>query len=198
VRILFVNACVRGEQSRTLGLCREALAELKERLPQAQVEEVCLDTENIGPLRSGDLAQRNVLEEAGEFSHPLFRYARQFAQADVILMGTPYWEYQFPALLRCYLEHISVCGITFAYGENGASYGKCQGKHLLYVTTSGGPIGDKNCGYDYVRTLCGEMLGVRDFSFVSAQGLDVWGADVPALLAQAREDLRKTIRSWAL
>lgn len=57
--------------------------------------------------------------------------------ADVILVGAPYWEYQFPALLRCYVEHISVSGLTFAYGEDGRPHGLCKGDRLFYLTTAG-------------------------------------------------------------
>ena len=116
-----------GEASRTLGLCRAALEEIRAKYPQGEITELCLDQEELLPLHSDTLAQRNQLEHQGDFSNPMFRYARQFAQADLILIGAPYWEYQFPALLRCYIEHISVNGLTFAYGEDGRPHACARG-----------------------------------------------------------------------
>ena len=146
MKVLFVNCCIRGEASRTLRLCRVAIEAIHTTFPTAEVEELCLDQEALLPLHSDTLAQRHALEVAQAFDHPMFRYARQFAAADVILVGAPYWEYQFPALLRCYVEHISVSGLTFAYGEDGRPHGLCKGDRLFYLTTAGGPILDRNCG----------------------------------------------------
>lgn len=196
MHILFVNSCIRGEQSRTLRLCRTALDEMQKTLSDVTVEELCLDKEEVLPLNSKRLMERHELEEKEEFNNPMFRYAKQFAAADVILVGVPYWEYQFPAMFRCYLEQVSVCGVTFAYTEDGRPKGLCQADRLLYVTTSGGPILHRNCGFDYVKTLCGDMLGIANMEFAAAEGLDVWGTDVEAKLAETEETLRTMIRSW--
>jgi FMN-dependent NADH-azoreductase len=197
LKVLFVNGCIRGEASRTLRLCRTALAAISEKYPDAVTEEVVLDREtDLAPLRSDTLALRHRLEEAGSFDHPIFRYARQFAQADLVVLGAPYWEYQFPALVRCYLEHIAVGGVTFTYKEDGVPHGACRAKRLLYLTTAGGPILDRNCGFDYVKTLCGQMLEIPSIDWVGAECLDVWGEDVEARLTRAEEALRGKIKDW--
>ena len=197
LKVLFVNGCIRGENSRTLRLCRTALEEVETVFPGAEVEEIALDREtDLAPLRSDTLALRGELEEKGDFSHPMFRFARQFAGADVIVLGAPYWEYQFPALVRCYLEHISVGGVTFTYGEDGRPHGLCRAKRLLYLTTAGGPILDRNCGFDYVKTLCGQMLQIPDIDWAGAECLDVWGEDVEARLLQAEDEIRQKISGW--
>lgn len=196
MKILFVDCCIRGEVSRTLGLCRAALDEIARRWPEATVETVSLNDDPPLPMDAELLARRDELSAAGDFTDPTFRFAAQFKEADLIVIGAPYWEFQFPALLRCYLEQISVCGLTFVYGEDGRPQTLCSGKRLLYVTTAGGPIGDRNCGYDYIRILCGDLLGIPAISWGGAEGLDIWGADVPGLLAKAEADLRAQIRSW--
>ena len=90
MKVLFVNCCIRGEASRTLRLCRVAIEVIHTTFPTAEVEELCLDQEALLPLHSDTLAQRHALEVAQAFDHPMFRYARQFAAADVILVGAPY------------------------------------------------------------------------------------------------------------
>ena len=196
MKVLFVNCCVRGEASRTLRLCRAALEQIQETLEDVTIEELDLDKEEILPLNGQRLAQRHALEEKGEFDGPIFRYARQFAAADLIVFGAPYWEYQFPALLRCYLEQISVCGLTFAYTEDGRPKGMCKADRLFYITTAGGPILHRNCGFDYIKILCGDMLGFTQMDWVAAESLDVWGVDVEEQLRQAEVSLRAKIKAW--
>ena len=196
MNILFVNACIRGEASRTLGLCRAALEEIRAKYPQGEITELCLDQEELLPLHSDTLAQRNQLEHQGDFSHPMFRYARQFAQADLILIGAPYWEYQFPALLRCYIEHISVNGLTFAYGEDGRPHGLCNGERIFYITTAGGPILDRNCGFDYLKTLFSNMMSFTKIDYAAAECTDVIGYPVEEELRKTEARLREQIRAW--
>ena len=182
--------------SRTLRLCRVAIEAIHTTFPTAEVEELCLDQEALLPLHSDTLAQRHALEVAQAFDHPMFRYARQFAAADVILVGAPYWEYQFPALLRCYVEHISVSGLTFAYGEDGRPHGLCKGDRLFYLTTAGGPILDRNCGFDYLKTLLGNMMDFKKMDYVAAECTDVIGYPVEEELQKAEEQVRAQIQSW--
>lgn len=193
MNILFVNCCLRGEASRTLRLCRVAVAQLKARFPGAEVTELVLDEEDVRPLNGERLLHRHELEKQERFDDPVFRYARQFAQADLIVMGAPYWEYQFPAMLRCYLEQVSVCGVTFVYTDEGRPKGLCKANRLLYITTAGGPILHRNCGFDYVKTLCGDMFGFTDLDYVAAESLDVIGVDVEAVLQEAEAQLKEKL-----
>ena len=196
MNVLFVNCCIRGEASRTLKLCRTGLEEIQAKYPDAVIEELCLDEEDIRPLHSDTLGQRHELEVAGTLDGPMFRYARQFAAADRIVIGAPYWEYQFPALLRCWVEHVAVGGLTFVYGEDGRPHGLCRGDRILYITTAGGPILDRNCGFDYCKTLFSNMMGFTKFDCVAAECMDVIGYPVEEELAKAEAKLRETIRGW--
>ncbi len=54
-----------------------------------------------------------------QFDDPYFRYARQFAGADEIVIAAPYWDLSFPSVLKVYLEHICITGITFQYTPEG-------------------------------------------------------------------------------
>ena len=179
--ILFVNACVRAE-SRTRALADHVLS-----LLSGQVERVDLNTENI-PILDGDkLERRNNHLNRGELDAPMLRYARQFAQADTIVIAAPYWDLMFPALLKIYLEAITVSGITFKYNE-GRPYSLCRAKRLVYITTAGGPIGEYDFGFQYVSTMAHGFFGIHDVKCVRAEGLDIIGADVEGILARARKE----------
>lgn len=180
---LFVNACLRGEASRTLQLCREYL----EGTPD--VVEVDLAALRPAPLFAEDVERRTQLQNAGDFSDPLFDLAHQFAQADQIVIGAPYWDLSFPAVLKVYFEHVSVCGVCFAYSPEGRPTGLCKAKRVVYVTTCGGPLAVANDGFDYVRDLCGKLLCIPEVNQVAAELLDVVGVDVDAQMDKARAQI---------
>ena len=118
-----------------------------------------------------------------------FNLSKQFATSDVIVIAAPYWDLSFPAVLKNYLEQITVNGLTFRYGEKGIPEGLCKAKRLIYVTTSGGPI-KQNFGYDYVVALAKGFYGIEDVQFVSAEGLDVYGADVGKIIEEAKQSFK--------
>ena len=179
--ILFVNACVRP-QSRTLALARTVLARL-----QGQITTVDLADDPVPLLDRERLAQRNELLAAGHFDAPMFRHAAQFAAADTIVIAAPYWDLMFPALLKAYLEAVTVSGMTFRYTQEGYPASLCKATRLIYVTTSGGYIRDYDFGYQYVSTVARGFFGIQDISCVRAEGLDIAEADVDAILRAAAE-----------
>ena len=119
--ILFVDACVRGERSRTLALARRFLEAYHTRHPESVVKRRSLCENRLSPQYPEVLAQRDELWNAGQLDHEIFAPARQFAAADKIVIAAPFWDLSFPAILKIYLERISVCDITFGYDEVGRS-----------------------------------------------------------------------------
>lgn len=185
--LLFINACVRGQDSRTLVLAEyllERIREVNSRDMAFQIEEIRLSTENLIPLNYERLLRRDELLAAGQISDTMFDYANAVAQADMLVIAAPYWDMSFPASLKIFLELASVVGITFDYADDGTPFGLCAARDMYYVTTSGGYIGECNFGFEYVNALC-RLYGVQETHFVSAQGLDLDGADVEAIMAEA-------------
>lgn len=163
--ILFINACVR-EGSRTLVLAKDVMKDLC-----GAIVEVDLNQEAIQPLGREQLEKREQLIRSGMTDDPMFRYAKQFAVADEIVIAAPFWDLSFPAMLKIYLEQITVSGITFTY-KSGRPEGLCRAKRLTYVTTSGGPILD-DFGYTYVKSLAKSFYGIQSTRAVRAMNLDV-------------------------
>jgi FMN-dependent NADH-azoreductase len=165
VSILFINACVR-ENSRTLVLAQSIMKDMND-----EITEVNLNSENIVPLNRELLKKREHLTSTGNMDDPMFRYAKQFAEADEIVIAAPFWDLSFPSILKMYIEQITVSGITFKYNE-GRPVGLCKAKRLTYVTTSGGPIFE-DFGYTYVKTIAKSFYGVRETKAYRAMNLDV-------------------------
>ena len=129
---LFVNACMRGEDSRTLALCREYLQGKEE------VVEVDLATLGLKPFDAQMVAYRTEKQKAKAWDDPIFDLSHQFAEADEVVIGAPYWDLSFPAALKVYMEHVSVCDIAFHYTEDARCEGICKADRLTYIASCGG------------------------------------------------------------
>lgn len=128
-----------------------------------------------------------------DFSDPAYTPARQFAEADIIVVAAPYWDLSFPAILKAYFEQVNVLGLTFEYTDDGFPRGLCKAKKLVYVTTAGGPIISDEYGYGYVKALAQGFYGIVDVHQVKAEGLDMVGADVEKILSRALEGFKHEI-----
>ena len=110
------------------------------------------------------------------------------------VIAAPFWDLSYPAILKIYLERISVTNITFGYDEQGNNVGLCKAGNLVYITTSGGEIGEKNYGYDYLKGLS-QMFGISRTHCLTAEGLDVWENDPQAILNRAKKQAEKLAAS---
>ena len=182
-KILLINACVRPG-SRTLQLAETLLKELK-----GDVQEVRLHEMSLSALDFRGMTNRNQAVQKKDFSDPVFDAAKQFAAADTIVIAAPYWDLMFPAVLKTYLENITVSGITFRYSEQGRPQSLCKAKALHYVTTSGGFIGQNDFGFSYVEALAQNFFGINEIHRYAAEGLDIFGADVDTILRKARLEI---------
>ena len=188
MKVLFVNACIRKEQSRTLALCRAYLEDLTRRHPEAVVEEVDVENLGIAPLNAQSVALRDSLIAAKDWEHPMLSHARQFAQADRIVVGAPYWDLGFPAALKVYVENVYVTGVTTRFTDQGQE-GLCHADKCVYITSAGG-FPQKNMGAEYLRAIVGHF-GVDGFEYLSADGLDMDDQDPDALMEEALAKVRE-------
>lgn len=181
--ILYINACCR-DNSRTNELAQYLIGSLS-----GNIQLLNLYEENIRPLNALLLSKRDDLLKNGMTDDEMFSLAKQFALADRIIIAAPYWDLMFPSILKVYFENITVCGVTFRYSDKGIPKSLCKAKNLYYVTTAGGFIGTNNFGFDYIKALATGFFGIGDVRFFSAEGLDIYGADVNLIMHKAKENM---------
>ena len=182
-KILMVDACVR-EESRTRGLAEYLMSKL-----EGEKEVIRLIDEPLKPIDGEYVNHRVELINGRAFDHEMFRWAKQFAAADEIVVAAPYWDMSFPSILKGYIEHIEAMDITFGYSDEGVPTGLCRAKKLYYVSTSGGPIYDGNLGFRYMTRLCEDFWGIPETKLFQAELLDVVGKDIPGILEKARKEM---------
>ena len=194
-KLLFIDACVNRGISRTEQLAQALLKEMNQN-GEYEIETLNLEDEDLKLFTGKESALRESLTRAGNFEGPLLIYAKQFAAADRIVVAAPYWDFSFPARMKCYLEQICVTGLTFTFSSKGIPGGLCHADSLHYVTTSGGSIGELNLGYEYLEKLCKVYYGINETVCYTAEGLDIEGNSVEEIMKEAEEKAVQKYRKF--
>ena len=182
--ILFVDACVRKD-SRTKRLAEALLEKLGENVARVSPEDI-----SFGVTDETYLKKRDDLIAKGAFEDDMFALARQFAEADAIVIAAPYWDLSFPAMLKQYIEAINVLGITFEYTPEGFPKGLCKANKLYYVMTAGGNYVPEEFGFGYIKALAQNFYGIENVELIKATGLDIIGADSETIINETINDLK--------
>ena len=184
-KVLFVDCCIRREDSRSKQLADHFIGEIM-KTGEYEVETLCLMDENLSYFSEGFFLQREKLLAEGNLSHPRFRYAHQFAEADKIVIAAPFWDLSFPALLKVYIENLCVDSITFHTDEHGL-HGLCKADHMVFLTARGAFYTDTPLeqGSRYLEQMAG-FFGIEKYDCVAAEGLDIGAWPVEELMDKAK------------
>lgn len=194
-KLLFINGCVREQNSRTLKLANSFLNYFLECHPEYELEQVVLNNLGLKPLDCEMLEQRDKAIVA--HSTDEFELACNFKSADILVIAAPFWEGTFPAAVHTYIEHICVSELTFSLSENGYT-GLCKAEKAVFITTRGGiyeegPAMCDNHASNFLKSVLG-MLGIGEVITVAAEGLDIFGVDVESKLQEAKQKLLSLAR----
>jgi FMN-dependent NADH-azoreductase len=185
-KVLYIKANAKPQgESRTFKISDRFIEEYKKNHPQDEITTLDLYKEDINFLSEEGIKTKY---NPAESNNPLLKYAHEFAAADKYVFAEPLWNLSIPAILKAYIDYICIVGITFKYTADG-SVGLCQGKKALNITTRGGeysagPLAAWEMGDKYLRTIMG-FLGIKDFTTIAAENLDVIGVDVDAAVDKA-------------
>ena len=138
-----------------------------------------------------ELRTRLIAEQ--DFNNAIFHYAKDYVDADMIIIVAPYWDLSFPAILKNYIETVNVNGIVFRYTDKGDVEGLCKAKKLIYITTSGGKIVSDEYGFGYIKELAQNFHGIKDFEYIKAEELDIRDAKVEEILEKTEKKIDKIL-----
>ena len=162
-KVLYIKANIKGEgQSRTFKVSDSFVEEYKKNNPKDEVIVLDLYKEEIDFLRPEDLGAVFGPKNEDSKNHPVLKYAYQFAEADKYIIAAPMWNLSIPAILKAYIDYVSVSGITFKYTAEG-SVGLLNNKKAVYIVARGGEYGHVpyEMGDIYLRTILG-FFGISD------------------------------------
>lgn len=191
-KLVFIDACVRKNDSRTLRIAEAVVAALSERY---QIVRYSIpEMEGIVPL------DPVLFEERGQGSIPSWavQAARDIADADRIVIAAPFWDMSFPAALKCFFEQTSLFDITFT--DNGKTCaGLCKVPKILYITTRGMdiPTGDpREQATPYLKAL-GTLWNLGELTTISACNMDYSNAEeIEAKISACIAEGVELARDW--
>lgn len=188
-KVLYIKANAKPEgQSRSFKVSDSFIEEYKKNNPEDEVITLDLYKENINFLQTEDLQSVFGPKTEESKNHPILKYAYQFAEADKYVISAPMWNLSFPAILKAYIDYVSVTGVTFKYTAEGP-VGLCKDKKALFVSARGGQyVEGKNAelemGERYIRAILG-FFGVTNVQSLTIENLDIMGADVEGIVNEA-------------
>lgn len=165
-KLIVIDACMRDGESRTKRMMEPLVAELGKRY---EVETIVLDGEDYSAVGRKFLKERTN----GYVPEETVKMAQRIAAADRILIAAPFWDMSFPAILKVFIEQMSLFNITFR--DNGKSFdGLCRCEKVLYVTSRGMNIktGDALDGATpYIKAISA-LWGLGEVYVVAAENMD--------------------------
>lgn len=178
-KVLYIKANIKNEgESRTFKVSDSFVEEYKKNNPEDEIITLDLYKENIDFLRADDLGKLFVPKDEESKNNSILKYAYQFADADKYIIAAPMWNLSFPAILKAYIDYVSVSGITFKYTAEGP-VGLLNNKKAVHIVSRGG--GYDNSPYEmgdrYLRTILG-FFGIKDIETIAIDNLDVMGVNV--------------------
>ena len=95
----------------------------------------------------------------------------ELKRADVIVIGTPIYNFAIPASLKAWIDMIVRARVTFKYTENGP-VGLLENKRAIIAVASGGTTMGSEIDFatPYLRHVL-KFIGITDVTFIAADAL---------------------------
>ena len=183
-KILHIISSPQGEASVSKKLGNAIIEKIQAKYPDSLVNERNLTTNlfphldqmQIGswftPAENRSTEQEKAIKISDEA-------IAEMQEADIYVIGAPFYNFAIPSTLKAYLDHITRPGITFRYNEQGKPEGFLKNKKAYIATSSSGVYSEGEFqSFDfvspYLKFLLG-FLGITDVTFIRAEGLRIEG-----------------------
>ncbi|WP_338847231.1 NAD(P)H-dependent oxidoreductase [Massilia sp. W12] len=194
MNILQINSSARSQGSESTRWANALSARLLQQYPHATLElrdlaqdphpildEAALQAIFTPPAqRSPEQAARVALDDA---------LIAQVQRADVLVLGSPMYNFGITVQLKSWFDAIARAGVTFRYGENGPQ-GLLSGKKVYVALARGGM--HKGLPLDiqtsHIQTFLA-FLGMSDVQFIYAEGLNMGPDAAQRAQQQAAEEV---------
>jgi len=183
-KVLHIISSPQGEASVSKKLGNAIIDKIKDKYTDISVTERNLTTKafphldqlQIGswftPAENHSADQVNAIKISDEA-------ITEMQEADIYVIGAPFYNFAIPSTLKAYLDHIARPGITFRYNEQGKPEGFLKNKKAYIAVSSSGVYSEGEYqSFDfvspYLKFLLG-FLGITDVTFIRAEGLRIDG-----------------------
>ena len=165
-KLLYIDACIRDEQSRTKRIATPVIEALKQKY---EVQTLVINELDLSIVRKELVTKRT----SGEIDTQVMQWAESVRDADRIVIAAPFWDMSFPAALKNFFELCSIMDVTFKTDDK-TCYGNCKAEKLLYITTRGMNISTGDAleqATPYLKALSW-LWGIGPLQVISVQNTD--------------------------
>ena len=171
--LLVIESSPRGDHSMSRGLTKIFVEQWKKKHPGGKVVERDLMKSELPfvtmpwlgayftPPDQHSPDMKEILSLSDELVNELL-------SADDVAIGTPVYNYNVPAVLKAYIDHIVRKGKTLGMNGEGLVHGK-KATILMAsggVYTEGSPIRDRDIATSYLRLIL-KVIGIEDVTVVA-------------------------------
>ncbi len=182
MKLLHIDSGILGTASVSRQLSANAVAEWRTQHPNTAVVYRDLVAQPLTHLTGEQLfaAAADASQQSPEMRSILAeseKVLQEFLDADIVVIGTPMYNFSIPSQLKAWIDRIAIKGKTFAYTEYGPK-GLAGDKTVIIASARGGFYGEASpvAAWDhqeaYLKAVFG-FLGVTDIRFLRAEGLNV-------------------------
>jgi len=182
MKLLHIDSGILGTASVSRQLSANTVAEWRTQHPNTEVVYRDLVAQPLTHLTGEQLfaAAADASQQSPEMRSILAeseKVLQEFLDADIVVIGTPMYNFSIPSQLKAWIDRIAIKGKTFAYTEQGPK-GLAGGKTVIIASTRGGVYGATSpvAAWDhqeaYLKAVFG-FLGVTDLRFLRAEGLNM-------------------------
>ncbi len=155
---------------------------------------------HLAPERMAALSGNTQTPETAETARYLDAVLAEVEAAEVIVIGSPMYNFGITSTLKVWFDHLLRAGKTFRYTANGPE-GLLTGKRAIVVEARGGvytsgPAAPSDHQEPHLRSLLG-FVGITDQIFVRAEGLAISPESRAASVEAALDEVRQIAPRFA-
>ncbi len=125
--------------------------------------------------------------------------ANKFIEYDKYIISSPMWNLSIPAILKAYIDLITVKGVTFEYNRLGIPIGLAKEKKAVYLGTRGGgyPFPLSLIAFDmrYIKYIF-RFIGIKNFKSFILENIDKSPEKTKQNLEKNLKKVRKLARKF--
>ena len=202
MNVLHVDSSPLGDRSVSRHLSGRIVAGLLQRFPDAVV--ICRDVATDPPVhatadiidivrykKNEDLSADQLREKA--LADTLIG---EMEAADVIVIGSPMYNFTVPTQLKAWIDRVCQSGRTFKYTPDGP-VGFLGGRRAIVAASRGGlyssgKFAHRDFQIPYLREILA-FMGITDVAFVTAERVNVSPADKARAIAEAESVIEEIV-----
>jgi len=177
--ILVIESSPRGSNSISRKLTAEIIDRLLIKYPNSKITMrdltknpfPHLTNDHINAFYTSDDTQSEEQKKLLQLSNEA---TDEFLKTDILVIGSPMWNWSIPSVLKAWIDHITRVEKTFIYSKEGIK-GLVNDKQVYIAVSRAGfyshdPINNYDFQEPYLKAVLG-FLGIKSVEFFHAEGL---------------------------